>query len=255
MGRKIAALLAAVFAAALVTGPADAARRLRIGLDGAYQPFSRTGPDGPEGFDVDVARALCARLAADCDLVVVGWDDLVPALLAKRVDLTVASQPITEEARRRNEFSGPYQWVPPRFVGRLADARPTPPPAGLKGLKVGVRAGTSHAAWIAAAHKEATAVPFDTEADAVAALADGRVDLVFGDTLGLFDLLERQRPQGRFGFLGGEVRDPSFGSGAGIGWRREDRALGGEVDRALLDLDRDGTLDRLAGRWFPFAIR
>jgi ABC-type amino acid transport substrate-binding protein len=255
MRRPIAALLAAVFAAALVAAPAEAARRLRIGLDGAYQPFSRVGPDGPEGFDVEVARALCARLAADCDLVVVGWDDLVPALLAKRIDLTVASQPITEDARRRHEFSGPYWWVPPRFVGRLADSRTAPPPAGMKGLKIGVRAGTSHAAWIAAAHKEAVAVPFDGEAEAIAALLDGRVDLVFGDTLGLFDVLERQRPQGRIGFLGGEVRDPSFGSGAGIGWRRDDRALGADVDRVLQDLARDGTLDRLAGRWFPFAIR
>lgn len=256
MRRPFRSAVAALLAAVCLVPPAEAAgRRLKIGLDGAYQPFSRIGPDGPEGFDVDVARAVCAKLAADCDLVVLGWNDLVPALLARRVDLTVASQPITDDARRRNEFSGPYWWVPPRFVGRLADARPVSPPSGLRGLRIGVRNGTVHAAWIQNAHREATAVPFDGEAEAVAALTDGRVDLVFGDTVGLFDVLERQRPQGRVGFVGGEVRDSAFGSGAGIGWRREDRALGGDVDRALVDLDRDGTLDRLAGHWFAFSIR
>jgi ABC-type amino acid transport substrate-binding protein len=248
----------AVLIATLLAAPAEAAgRRLRVGLDGAYPPFSRVTPEGTaEGYDVEVANAVCARLTADCEMVVVGWNDLVPALLARRVDLTVASQPITEEARRRIEFSQPYHWIPPRFVGRLADRRSAPPPAGLAGLTIGVRVGTIHAAWIAAAHREAKAVAFASEAEAVEALLDGRVDLVFGDSLGLYDVLERQRPLGRIGFVGTEVRDPAvFGAGAGIGFRREDRALGLDVDRALGDLARDGTLDRLAGHWFPFAVR
>ncbi|TBW40929.1 transporter substrate-binding domain-containing protein [Siculibacillus lacustris] len=255
----VAALLAVLLAlpcAAAPAGPA-APRRLKIGLDGAYPPFSRLAADGTiDGFDVEVARAVCAKLPADCDLVTLGWDDLVPALLARRVDVTVASQPITDEARRRIEFTRPYWGVPPRFVGRLVDPPTATPPAGLAGRRVGVRAGTVHAAWLATAHPEAQRVPFAAEADALEALADGRVDLVFGDTLTLFDRLERLRPLGRTGFVGGEVVDTrAFGAGAGLGFRREDRDLGATLDRALLELDRDGTLDRLVGHWFPFAIR
>ena len=83
-----------------------------------------------------------------------------------------------------------------------------------------------------------------------------RVDLVFGDTLALYRWLVGTAPRGAAGFVGDEVLDAAtFGAGAGIAFRRDDRDLGQLVDRALVEMTRDGTLDRLAAHWFPFAIR
>ncbi len=250
--------LASVLVAGLAVATADAAerRRLKVALDGAYPPFSRVVDDGrPVGFDVEVAEALCARMSADCEVAVVGWDALLTSLLARRVDLVVASVPIGEELRRRVEFSRPYHHIAPRFVARL-DAAPTDfAPQALKDRRVGVRAGTAHEKWLADTHPGAERVLFPTEAAAGAALLDGRVDLVFGDTLALYEFLDGA-PRGRCGFVGAEVSSPrQFGSGAGIVFRREDRDLGTAVEKALAEIGRDGTLDRLAGRWFPFAIR
>jgi ABC-type amino acid transport substrate-binding protein len=143
--------------AALAVAPAAARdwKRIRVATDGAYPPFSRLEADGrPGGFDVDVARALCNRLAADCEVVAPGWDELVPSLLAKKVDLVVASQPITEEARRRVEFTAAYHRIAPRFVARDGATPVDPRPEAVKGRRIGVRAGTAHAA-----HLEATYAP------------------------------------------------------------------------------------------------
>lgn len=254
----LALALALVAATAATAAPRDW-RRLRIGTDGAYPPFSLVDADGrPDGFDVDVAKAVCARLAAECEIVALGWEDLVPALLAKRVDLTIASQPTTEEARRRVEFTAPYHRIPPRFVGRIGDATTAVTAATARGRRIGVRDGTVHAAWAKTVlgTAGATIVGFPTEVEAGAALAEGRVDLVFGDTLTLYRWLDRTTAERCCGFVGAEVNDPRvFGSGAAAAFRREDRDLGALVDKALTELGRDGSLDRLAGHWIPFAIR
>jgi len=233
-------------------------KRLRIATDGAYPPFSRLEDGKPVGYDVDVARAICARLGAECEITAPGWDALVPSLLADRVDLTVASQPITEEARRRVEFTAAYHRIAPRFVGRDLSKPVDPTPAATRGRRIGVRAGTAHADYLAAFHAPAgaTILSFPTEADALTALANGRLDLVFGDALTLFDLVDLDFSGKGLRFVGRPVESPRhFGAGAGIAYRRENADLGRLVDRALVDLDRDGTLGRLAGRWFPFAVR
>jgi ABC-type amino acid transport substrate-binding protein len=258
---RAASLALLLFAALAALGPAEARdwKRIRVATDGAYPPFSRLAADGrPAGFDVDVATAVCARLAAECEIVATGWDGLMPALESRRVDLVVASQPITDEARRRIGFTAKYHRIAPRFVARDLSHPVDPRPEATKGLRIGARAGTAHAAYLAAVHapKGATVFTFPTEADALAALAGDRVDLVFGDALALYDWLDRE-PAGRCcRFVGKPVESARwFGAGAGIAFRPEDRDLGALVDRALVDLDRDGTLDRLVGRHFPFAIR
>lgn len=258
---RVASLALLVLALLAPLGPAEARdwKRIRVATDGGYPPFSRLAADGrPTGFDVDVASAICLRLAAECEVVATGWDGLLPALEGRKVDLVVASQPITEEARRRVGFTAKYHQIWPRFVGRDLSTPVDPAPAATRGRRIGVRAGTAHAAYLAAVHapKGATVVVFPTEADALRALAGDRLDLVFGDALALYDWLDLD-PAGRCcRFVGKPVESTRwFGAGAGISFRPEDRDLGALVDKALVDLDRDGTLDRLVGRYFPFAIR
>lgn len=252
-------LAVSLLAALLAATPAVARdwKRLKIATDGAYPPFSRIEADGRVvGFDVEVAAEVCRRLQATCEIAAVGWDALVPNLLGGRADLAVASIPITEPARRSVEFTSRYHRIAPRWVGRNEAAPEDPNAATLDGLSVGVRAGTAHAAHVRAVHPGAHVVEYPSEAAAGQALLDRRVDLVFGDTPTLYRWLDAEQPRGVAGFVGGEVIDPAhFGDGAGIAFRREDRDLGRLVDKALLDMSRDGTLDRLAGHWFPFAIR
>lgn len=257
--RFVSLALLALVVAALAPAEARDWKRIRIATDGHYPPFSRLDETGrPIGFDVDVARAVCARLGAECEIAAPGWDALVPALIGGRVDLLVASQPITEEARRIVEFTAAYHHIAPRFVGRDRPKPVDPRLSVAAGLRIGVRAGTAHAVHLGAVYAPAGAkiVAYPTEAEALAALVGDRLDLVFGDALALYDLLDGEFDHKGLRFVGRPVDSPRhFGAGAGIAFRREDADLGRAVDKALSDLDRDGTLSRIAGRWFPFAIR
>ena len=68
--------------------PATAAgKKIRIATEGAYAPFNFKNPDGSlSGFDVDVAKAICAQIKADCEMVAQDFDGLIPGLVAKKYD-------------------------------------------------------------------------------------------------------------------------------------------------------------------------
>ena len=87
--------------------------KIRIGVEGAYPPFSSVEKDGTLiGFDIDIARALCQEIGAECVLVPQDWDGIIPALLARKYDAIIASMSITEERKKKVAFSEKYSTLP-----------------------------------------------------------------------------------------------------------------------------------------------
>ena len=83
-----------VVALAMGSGAALAGDKVRIGTEGAYPPFNEKNEKGElVGFDVDIAKALCTKMGADCTFVAQDWDGIIPALKAKKYDAIVASIP------------------------------------------------------------------------------------------------------------------------------------------------------------------
>ena len=49
--------------------------KIRFGVEGAYPPFSSVAADGKlQGFDIDIAYALCEQLKVECVLVTQDFD-------------------------------------------------------------------------------------------------------------------------------------------------------------------------------------
>jgi arginine/ornithine transport system substrate-binding protein len=67
MLRRTLTVLAAA-ALAVAVAPASAqGKKLRIGVEGAYPPFSEVGADGKlKGFEIDLANAYCAQMKVEC---------------------------------------------------------------------------------------------------------------------------------------------------------------------------------------------
>src|SRR5690606_4151822 len=91
-------LAASAAALALSLGAAQAQETLKIGTEGAYPPFNNLTADGKlEGFDIDIANALCDEMKVKCEFVTQDWDGMIPALQAGKFDAIIASMSITDE--------------------------------------------------------------------------------------------------------------------------------------------------------------
>ena len=91
-------------------------KTVRFGIEGAYPPFSWTEADGSlRGFDVDIANALCEEMDVECKIVPQDWDGIIPSLLARKYDAIIAAMSITEERKKRIDFTGKYALIPNKY--------------------------------------------------------------------------------------------------------------------------------------------
>lgn len=254
--RRRTALAAPLLAATgVVAGPP--APRLRIGFAVGYAPFSEVGPDGQlQGFEVDVAQALCARVARSCTPVILDFDGLVPALQARKIDLIMGSMSITPERQQVIAFSQPYYFSPARLVMR-ADASPDTSPAGLKGKRIGVERGTIHERFLAEQFSGTQVLRYATQDQVFLDLKSGRLDGTLVDAvIAQFGFLNH--PDGRgFAFIGPDfaVHERYYGRGIGVGLRKADApGLGQRIDDALAALRSSGALKALNDRYFSFDL-
>ena len=123
--------------AASLSSQAARAETLRVGMECTYAPFNYRDSSGElTGYDVDVAKGVAEIIGADLEFVCQKWDGMIPALLANKFDLIVASMSITEERKRQIDFSEKYYQTPARLVAaKGAGFEGTA--AGLAGKRIG----------------------------------------------------------------------------------------------------------------------
>ena len=135
--------IAGAFALFSMTASADG-HALRVGVEGAYPPFSWKESDGSlKGFDIDMAMEVCERLNKECVLIEQEWDGMIPALLAKKFDTIIASMSITEERKKKIDFTVKYYNTPAKLVAKKGIGFDGTA-AGLKGKRLGVQRATTH---------------------------------------------------------------------------------------------------------------
>jgi arginine/ornithine transport system substrate-binding protein len=254
----LAALIAIALTAAAAFAPAAHAAdvtKLRIAVEGAYPPFSEVGPDGKiKGFDIDIANALCAQIKAECTLVQLDFDGMIPALQARKVDAIVASMAITEERKKQVAFTGKYYNTPARFILK-AGSPIVISPEGLKGKKVGVQRSTTHDRFVSAMFKDAQIVRYAKQDEVFLDLASGRIDATLQDSVAA-DFGFLRTPQGKgFAFAGPSYNDEAiFGEGSGIAVRKADAALVANLNAAIKAIRADGRYKAIEAKYFNFDV-
>ncbi len=254
---RLAKLTLAVAAAALAMGIslAQAAEPLRIGVEGAYPPFSWKEADGTlKGFDIDIAMALCDRMGRECELVEQDWDGIIPALLARKYDAIIASMSITEERKKRVDFTKKYYNTPARFVA-TADTSLDPTPEGMKGKTVGTQRGTIHQCYMEKVFPDTELRLYGTQEEVFLDLQAGRIDASISDSTQANDgFLKTDQGEG-YAFLGGvQYLQECHGEGAGIAVRKGEEDLIAAFNKAIQEIRADGTYQQINDKYFDFDV-
>ncbi|EHD2269085.1 TPA: arginine ABC transporter substrate-binding protein [Vibrio cholerae] len=230
----------------LVSASAAAQQEIKFVMEATYAPFEYMDENNQiQGFDVDLANALCKQLEAKCSFHNQAFDSLIPALKFKRYDAAISAMDITEARLEQVNFSNPYYDNSAAFVslaGKVADQ------ATLKGKRVGVQNGTTHQSFLLEQRSDVVAVPYSSYQDAFIDIKNGRIDSVFGDTA---VVAEWFKGDNKLEYVGERVTNPQyFGNGFGIAVNKDNQALLDQLNAALEAVKENGEYAAIFNKYF-----
>jgi polar amino acid transport system substrate-binding protein len=212
----------------------------------------------PAGFNVEIARALCAELdiEAKCEIQAMPWDELDLALDGLRGEAIIAGHAITAELREKRAVSAPYF----RFPARFAAKRDFPVKAGdgitelVMGRKVAVVRGSAHEAMLKAWFPDASVVEVGSVAETYDSLLRDDADLIFGDGVALSFWLASRKAEACCGFVSGPfLSDHFLGPGMAIVMRQDSAPIIAAINSALAALEEKGVYQEIFTRYFPLS--
>ena len=220
------------------------AGELTIGSDLDYKPMEYLDSDEkPEGFDVAMMTEVSKRLGLKLNyLAPQNFDTLITQVAAgTKMDVAVSSITITDERKELVDFSSPYydsnQAVVIRKDSSYTDK------SQLNGETVGAQSGTSGEEWVKENYTKSKYVPYNSTSDLLAALRAGKIEAAVYD-----------EPVAENG-VANEYKDCKIlsviptGEQYGIAINKSNTALETAINKALADMQSDGTMDKLKETW------
>ena len=229
---------------AMLMGSAFAAnaKEITFAMEPSYPPFETTNEKGEIiGFDVDVANAICKEIQATCHFKSQSFDALIPSLKAKRFDAAISAMDITEARAKQVSFSNAYYDSTASYVALKGKA-------DLSSAKtIGVQNGTTFQQYTAAETKQYNAKSYASLQDAILDLKNGRIDIIFGDTAVLSDMISKE-PE--IQFVGEKVTNKKyFGNGLGIAVNKSSKELLESLNKGLETVKANGEYQKIYDKW------
>lgn len=155
---------------------------IKIAVEGKFPPFNYLDSNGDlQGFDVEIAKALCDAMKSECEFVVQEWDAMIPGLLEGQYDAIVSSMSMSAERREQVAFSSRYYDSPSVFIATKTLVLGSVTPVDLKGRSLGVTLATAQEAFAQEFYADASVTVFGSSPELYQGLAEGKVDVILED--------------------------------------------------------------------------
>lgn len=251
MKRLIAILFALSMIISLIAGCSDAStsskeKKLVIGIDDKFAPMGfRDDKNEIVGFDIDYARAVGKKMGYEVVFQPIDWKAKESELSSGRIDLIWNGYTITDERKQKVLFTKPY----------LKNSQVVVTPAAssiqklndLAGKKIGLQSLSSAADALNANPIKEKVGNVTEYPDNVLALSDlkiGRTDAVVIDEVVARYYMSKE--QGTFKLLDESLAPEEYG----IGVKKGNEALLNELQKALDELNKDGSAAEISKKWF-----
>ncbi|MBJ3775047.1 ABC transporter substrate-binding protein [Acuticoccus mangrovi] len=248
-------LAAILVAAAALPAAAQDKMQLRIGTEGAYPPFNSFDSDrNLVGFDIDIAKALCEEMNAECTFVTQDWDGIIPALRANKFDAIIASMSITPERDEIVDFTDKYYNTPPAIAVPKDSDLTEATAESLADIILGAQSSTTHANYAEAHFPDTELRRYGTPEEYKLDLASGRIDAAIDDVVVLSDWLDSEDGD-CCKILTTLPIDPDInGPGVGIAVREGETELLEKFNAAIAAIRENGTYKAINDKYFDFDV-
>ncbi|MDD7266972.1 MAG: ABC transporter substrate-binding protein/permease [Lachnospiraceae bacterium] len=164
---------------------------LRVGMEVNYAPFNWSQPDDANGavpvanskgefangYDVQIAKLLAAKLGLKLEIVKYEWDGLAPGVLSGKIDTIIAGMSPTAERKEQIDFTENYYTSALVLVvkkdGPYAGASKL---ADFSGAKVTGQLNTFHYSVIDQIHGVRRQTAMESFPSMIAAVTSGKID-------------------------------------------------------------------------------
>ena len=261
-----------------ITANAD---KIKIGTEGAYPPWNSKDASGALiGFEVDLAKELCAIMKHECTIVEQDWDGMIPALVMRKFDAIMAGMSITDERMKTINFSQGYaDEVASLAVMKGSNLEGMDTPEGinlslggsdvkkalktltgaLSGKTVCVQTATIHQNFLESGDVGKIDIrTYKTQDEVNLDLSAGRCDAALAAAVAFTDYADKSGDA--VVLVGPSFSGGAFGNGVGVGIRKggtdtigkKDAKLLKDFNRAINTARKKGIISKLAVKWFGF---
>ena len=215
--------------------------KLTMSTNAAFPPYEMTTDSGDlEGIDIEVAGAIAKKLGLELQVDDMDFDAALLAAQQGKSDIVMAGVSVTEERQKVMEFSDSYatgvQVIIVKEDSEIASVE------DLDGKMIGTQRGTTGNIYCTDDYGEDHITTYDNGLTAVQALMNGQVDCVVID----------QEPAKAFvaANQGLKILDTEYVSeDYAIGMAKGNTALLNAVNKALAELQEDGTVQSIVDKY------
>ena len=221
------------------------AGKLVLGLDATFKPMGYTDENNNiVGFDIDLATEACKRLDIKLETKGVVWETKEIDLNAGTIDCIWNGLSISDSRKKVMLMSDPYMENEMVFaVNEDSDIKSL---SDLAGKKVTVQNGSTAQEILEGNEisKDMTITPLETNVEALSNLEMNMCDAVFLDSV--VAKYEINTSKKAFRILDEGLEPEKYG----IGFRLGDQQLCDKIYDTLKEMKTDGTVEKIATKWF-----
>jgi polar amino acid transport system substrate-binding protein len=223
----------------------QAPKVLKVGTEPTFAPFEfqKEGSKEFTGFDMDLIRAIGKQLNMKVEILNMGFDALIPAINAGNIDLAIAGMSITPDRQKAVDMSDPY-YVAGLVVVVGKDNGAIKSVNDLNNKTIAVQIGTTGADR-AAKIPGAKVKNFNTNDQLFLELKNKGVDAVINDKPVVEYFLATGGGKDYAKIVGDTMEAESYGISL-----KKNSPLTKEINKALLDLKKNGEYDKIYAKWF-----
>lgn len=243
-------------ASASASGSASASTEMKLVKEGKlliatspdFPPFENLENGEMVGLDIEIGKAVAEKLGLEPEFVSLQFDSILTAVAAgTQADVGISGLTVDPERAKTVDFSDSY-YVDDLSVAVMKNnaditADNVDEALNKEGVVIAVQSGTSGETYVKENYPKATVQPYGNSTDAFAALQSGQANAVCTNKAVVERMLANAYTDAQV------VKSIATGEEYAVAVAQENKALTAAINKALEELQADGTIDDLVAKY------
>jgi polar amino acid transport system substrate-binding protein len=219
-------------------------KEIKVGVEANFKPLVFKDGKNLKGIEPELMAKIGNMTGAKMTVTEMAWNDLIPALETGKIDVIMSGMTITEERKKKVNFSYPYIKVGQMAIVNTGNIKDFSSADKIitTNKKVGFIKGTTGDFFVAEKCTKAEKIAFAKTSDGIKSLAEGKIDVFIIDAPVVWEMSNPKLTP---------LLEPLTEEYLAWAVRKNDEVLLDTMNKCLEQMKKDGSLDSIEKRWVP----